>query len=384
MAYADELASQIGATIASPRTASSYLRMIGGANLYNSFGGGASQTRIASYETITNACTGHNQYFPTNYASNVQFLTINVLDGHTATNTAVDVRHCFGQVLRSNGTWEFAYHSAPMYGKRLPNGNLGNVVVPGTQTQLPGGILRCQPGPAKMFPNESNAGIWGYEMWPSDWDGSGNAVSFYGKVDKSLYQSALCFVVGVQLRLSLWDEAGVDDRSSAFVVAQTGFDGYASPRPSGRYISDSGVIAPNDWPALGYYPYAAMDGSFGPWVRITGTDWQWVYCVTVTELCAVESSLPPGWGNYTTPWTWATPGDESITEAQFYANPPPRPPGTVEPEEPPPPSERLPLPSTGRWFAKLTSGDNTWASKTFSTTPASKLRTRRRGAKLWS
>lgn len=383
MAWADELAAKMGATLASPRTPTSHLRMLDGRNLYNSYGGGASQVRNSSYETIVNALAGHNPYFATNYAANIQFCTINAIDGHTSRNACVELRHAFSQVLRSNGQWEFAYHSAPMYGKRLPNGDLNYNVVPGTQRQLPGGILRIQPGQAIAGPaGETNSGIWGYEVWPADWDNSGNAVGFWGKIDKALYQDAQCYVVGLQARLALWDESGVDDRASAFFVAQTGFDLYSSPHPGYRYISDAGVVSNT----LGQgYPYGAMDGSFGPWQRIVPGDWQWVICVTVTELGGLPSAIMPPWGNWTGTWPYVTPGDESITEAQFYANPPPAPPGVSVPEEPPPttPGERLPLPSTGRWFPKLTSGENTWASKSFATTPASKIR-RRRGVKLWS
>ena len=382
MAWADELAAKMGATLASPRTPTSHLRMLDGRNLYNSYGGGASQNRVASYKSIVDSLAGHNQYFVENYAANIQFVTINAIDGHTSVNACVEVRRAFSQVLRSNGTWEFAYHSAPLYGKRLPNGDLSYEVVPGTQRQLPGGILRCQPGPAIEAPaGETNSGIWGYEMWPSNWDSSGNAVNFWGKVDKALYQDGKCYILGWQARLALWDPNRPDDRASSFFVIQTGCDLYSSPYPGYRYISDAGVMTST--PGQGY-PYGAYDGSFGPWQRIMPGDWQWFVSVSVTDLAALPAAIPPPWGNWSGTWPYVVSGNQSITEAQFYANPPPRPPGTVEPEEPPPPSERLPLPSTGRWFAKLTSGDNTWASKTFSTTPASKLRTRRRGAKLWS
>lgn len=380
MAWADELATKMGATLSAPLTASTYLKMTDGRGLYNSFGGGASQVRIASYESIVNACSGHNQYFPTNYAANIQFATINAIDGHTSTNACVELRHAFMQVLRSNGSWEFAYHTAPMYGKRLPNGDLNYNIVPGTQTQLPGGILRIQPGPAIAGPaGETNSGIWGYEVWPSDWDGSGNAVPFWGKVDKTLYQDGQCFVMGLQARLALWNESGVDDRASSFFVIQTGCDFYSSPNPGYRYITDAGVTTSTYGAG---YPYGAFDGSFGPWQRIVPGDWQWFVCVTVTDLAAVASGTPPPWGSWSTPWPYVTSGDESITEAQFSANPPPAPPGTIDPEEPPP-SPRLPLPSTGRWFPKLTSSENTWASKSFSTTPSNKVR-RRRGLKFLS
>lgn len=383
MAWADELAAKMGATLASPRTSTSHLRMLDGRNLYNSYGGGGSQVRASSYKTVVNACAGHNQYFPTNYAANIQFATINAIDGHTSTNACVELRHAFGQVLRSNGSWEFAYHSAPMYGKRLPNGDLSFNVVPGSQRQLPGGVLRIQPGPTPAVPGESNPGIWGYEVWPSDWDGSGNAIGFYGRVDKGLYQDAQCYVVGLQARLALWDETKADDRASSFFVIQTGFDLYSVPSPGARYIDDAGRTYED--PGYGY-PYKAMDGPFGPWQRIVPGDWQWFVCVCVTELGAIASSIMPPWGAWGSgTWPYVTPGDESITEAQFYANPPPAPPGASVPEEPPPttPEERLPLPSTGRWFPRLTSSENTWASKSFATTPASKIR-RRRGAKLWS
>lgn len=383
MAWADYIAGVMGSTLASPRTASSHLRMLDGRNLYNSYNGGAAQNIIASYKSITDMMAGHNPYFAQNYSANILIGTVNAIDGHTSTNACVEVRNGFMQVLRSNGTWEFAFHSAPMWGKRLPNGDLSYDVVPGTQRQLPGGILRCQPGPAIEGPvGETNSGIWGYEMWPSDWDNSGNAVNFWGKVDKALFQDSRCYVFGMQARLALWNPNLADDRASAFFVMQTCSNCRASPYPGYRYITDAGVKTN----ALGQgYPYGSADDSYGPWQRITSNDWQWIVCATVTDLTVQNASIPPPWGNWSGTWPYVVSGNQSITEAQFYANPPPAPPGVSVPEEPPPttPGERLPLPSTGRWFPKLTSGENTWASKSFATTPSNKVR-RRRGTKLWS
>jgi len=380
MAWADYIAGRMGETLASPRTATSHLRMLDGRNLYNSYGGGASQVIVSSYKSIVDMMAGHNPYFANNYSANILIATINAIAGHSSVNACVELRHGFVQVLRSNGQWEFAYHSAPLYGKRLPNGDLNYNVVPGTQTQLPGGILRIQPGPAIAAPaDETNSGIWGYEVWPSDWDNSGNAVNFWGKVDKTLFQDAKCYVFGLQARLALWDTSGVDDRASSFFVIQTCSNCRASPYPGYRYISDTGFKT--DSPALGY-PYGSSDDSYSPWHRIVPGDWQWIVCATVRELGGLAASIMPPWGNWSGTWPYVTPGNQSITAAQFYANPPPAPPGVSVPEEPPPPTTRLPLPSTGRWFPKLTSGANTWASKSFATTPSNKVR-RRRGAKLW-
>lgn len=320
--FVDDIVADMGTTLASPRNSNSYLRMANGASLYNSFGGGASQVRIASYATITAALSGHNSYFANNYAANVQFLTINTIAGHAATNTAVDVRNGFCAVLKANNTWEFAYHSAPFWGKRLYNGDL-SYDTPGTQTKLSGGIVRCQPGPAIALPGESNALIAGYEMWPSSWNGTAGVTNFYGRVSRALYEGSKCFVLGAQLRLSKWNDGGTDDRASAFIVAQTGFDAYASPHPGYRYITDGGVKS-NTYGAG--YPYGAFDGSFGPWKRIVGTDWQWVYFASVTEVAAAVAGTPPPWGDWGTPWPWASAPTYAISEATFRSNPPSAPP----------------------------------------------------------
>jgi hypothetical protein len=47
---------------------------------------------------------------------------------------------------------------------------------------------------------------------------------------------------------------------------------------------------------------------------------------------------------------------------------------------PPPP---VVAPTRGSWFAKLTGGDNTWATRSVANVAASKIR-RRRGLRFWS
>lgn len=316
----DDIIADMRTTLASPRNSNSYLRMIDGLSLYNSYGGGASQAKITSFKSIEDSLAGHNQYMVNNFAANVQFLTINVLAGHTAVNTCIEMRKGFCAVLKADNTWAFAYKNAAFWGKRLYNGNLA-YDLPGTQTKISGGILRVQPGPAIAMPGEANATRAGYEVWPSNWDNSG-ITSFYGAINRSLYAQAKCFVLGVQMRLQLWNPAGTDDRASAFIVAQTGFDSYSNPHPGHRYISDGGALSNT----LGEgYPYGAFDGSFGPWKRITSNDWQWLYCATVADICAAPAGKPPPWGNYTQPWPWNAISTYSISEATLRANPPPDP-----------------------------------------------------------
>lgn len=319
--FVDDIIADMQATIASPRNSNSYLRMPDGSSLYNSYGGGASQAKITSYKSIQDALVGHNQYFVNNYASNVQFLTVNVLAGHTAVNTAVEIRNGFCIVLKADNSWEFAFSGAPFWGKRLYNGDLSYDTA-GTQTKVAGGILRIQPGPAVLLPGESNAARAGYELWPSDWDSTPGVTDFFGRIDKTLYQQAKCFVLGAELRLVKWNDLGTDDRASAFIVAQTGFDSYANPYPGKRYITDGGATSNINGDG---YPYGAFDGSFGPWKRIVGTQWQWLYCATVSDICAVAAGKPPPWGDWSGSWPWNAIPTYSISEATFRSNPPPAP-----------------------------------------------------------
>lgn len=321
--YVDTMIAQMRSTLSSPRNSNSYLRMLDGSSLYNSYGGGASQAKLTSYKSIQDALAGHNQNFVNNYGFNCQFLTVNVLDGHAAVNTVVEIRNGFHAVLKADNTWQMAYQGAAFWGKRIYNGNL-LYDLPGTQTKMSGGILRIQPGPAVAMPGETAAqkAQAGYELWPSSWSGAAGVENFNGYTSHSLFQQAKCFVHGVQLRLSLLDAGGSDDRASAFVVAQTGFDAYASPYPGVRYITDGGVTSNVNGDG---YPYGAFDGSFGPWKRIVGTDWQWIYSCTVQDICAAAAGMPPPWGDWSGVWPWNAISTYSISEATLRANPPPSP-----------------------------------------------------------
>lgn len=323
-AYVDDLVTQMRSTLSSPRNSNSYLRLGDGSSLYNSYGGGASQAKITGYKSIQDSLAGHNQNMVNNYGFNCQWLTINVLDGHAAVNTCVEVRNGFQAVLKGDNTWQMAYQGAPFWGTRLYNGDVSGPRPVGTQTKMSGGILRVQPGPAVAMPSESatQKARAGYEVWPSSWAGAAGVENFSGYTSKALFQQAKCFVFGVQLRLSLLNPAGTDDRASAFVVAQTGFDSYASPYPGVRYITDGGVTSSTFGAG---YPYGAVDGSFSPWKRITGTDWQWLYCCTVQDICAVPAGKPPPWGNWSQIWPWNAIPTYSISEATLRANPPPSP-----------------------------------------------------------
>jgi hypothetical protein len=317
----NQVIDDMGITLSSPLTSSSLLRLKNGSGLYNSYAGGAAQTKITSAQSITGALAGHNQYMVNNFSANVQFLTVNALDGHTSTNACVEVRRGFAMVLKADNTWEVAYINAPFRGKRLYNGDL-SFDRPGTQTQLSGGILRIQPGPALAITDESadQQARAGYELWPSSWDNTPGLVNFYGKIDRNLFAQARCFFLGAQLRLALWDTNRPDDRAQSFFVAQTGFDSYALPYPGARYITDAGVIT-NAFG--GGYPYGAFDGSFSRWKPITSNDWQWLFCMTVGDIAAYRADLLPPWGNYTTKYPWNTAPTYSLTEAQLRDNPPP-------------------------------------------------------------
>lgn len=378
MAYVDELVSQMQSTIASPRNPDTYLQMPDGSSLYNSWGGGASMAKISSYQTIVGALAGHNQYMVDNFAATVQFLTFNVLNGHTATNTCVDARNGFCCVLKSSNQWEFAYQGAAFWGTRLYNGNVYGPRTDGTQTRLSSGITRFQPGPAIILPNEtaSQKAQAGYEVWPEARAETPGVESFWGAINKTLFQSAKCFVHGVQLKLSLWDQNRPDDRNSAFIVAQTGFDAWSYPPTGWRHITDDGVTSDDLHTG---YPYGAFEGSNGPWKRLVGNDWQWLFSCTVADIAVNPTALPPPWGDYSQPWPWNSIPTYSISEATLRSNPPPPPDAWYGGAEPPSPVEgRLPLVSVSAWEPRTSSGTNNWVSRTPSLSAPTKSRRSRR------
>lgn len=376
MAWIDTLTDNMTGAWTGPTMADSYLAMANGARLRNSYDSGASQVRVPSFAAIEAAMTGHNQYFETNFSASVSWVLVYAGAGHTSQNACVEVRRAFCQVLDANDVWQWAFVGLPVWGKRVLGSDDASGVVPGTQTKLPGGILRVQPGPAIIRPGETSPGARGYELWPSDWDGSNPAVSFYGAINRSLFaqMKAICF--GAQVRLALWDEGGVDDRAASRFVTQIGNDLYASPNPGARYITDAGVTS-NTYGAG--YPYGVFDANASRWRYVTN-DWEWVTCVTADDLWGFEADTPPPWGNWTPKWPYNKSPSYAITTAQLQANVPPAPPGETETD---PGGSPTPTPTRGAWFAKTSGGSNAWNSRAASGSPSSKIR-RRRGVKLWT
>lgn len=377
MAWIDTLTDNQTGAWTGPSLADTRIPMLDGTSLRNSYDYGASQTRFPSFTSIEAALDGHNQYFETYFAASVPWLLVYPMQGHASVNAAVEVRNMFCQVLKSDDTWEFAFASMALWGKRVSGGDDASGTQ-GTQTKMPDGILKIQPGPAIALPSETSKGRRGYELWASDWDGSGNGVGFYGKIDRTLYAQTKAFCFGAQVRRALWDVNGVDDRASSRFVTQIGNDLYASPNPGYRYISDGGTVT-NTYGAG--YPYGVADGNNGRWRVIDSDDWQWVTCVTVAGLWGYEHDTPPPWGNYSTKWAYNK-SPYAITQAAFEANVPLQPPGdTTIPD--PEPTGRLPIPTRGAWFAKTSGGSNNWAAMNVANVAAGKVR-RRRGIRFWS
>lgn len=380
MAWIDILTADMTGTWDGHVMADGWLAMMDGTRLRNSYDSGASQVRVSSFAGIQAALAGHNQYFVNNFASSISWVLVYAGYGHASVNACVEVRRMYCQVLDANNVWQWAFVGLPAWGKRIIGSDDASGVQ-GTQTKLPGGILRVQPGPAIMLPGETQSGRRGYELWPSDWDGS-SGVAFHGAINRSLFAQMKAISFGAQVRLALWNDSGVDDRAASHFVTQIGNDPNSVPYPGARYISDAGVTSNT----LGQgYPYGRFDGNSSQWKTIRSNDWTWVTCTTADGLWGYEADTPPPWGNWTPKWPYNKSPTYAITQAALAANPPPEPPGdTAPPPDPDPdPDPRIPLPSVGRWFAKLSGGENAWASKSFATTPASKIR-RRRGAKLWS
>jgi len=379
MAWIDILTDNMTGAWTGPTMADGYLAMANGARLRNSYGSGASQVKVPSFAAMQAAMTGHNAYFVNNFSASVNWLLVYAGAGHTSTNACVEARRAFCQVLDANDVWQWAFVGLPLWGKRVLAADDDSGVVPATQTKLPGGILRFQPGPAIARPGESSPGARGYELWPSDWDGSNPAVSFYGAVNRSLFtqMKAICF--GAQVRLALWNEDGVDDRAASRFVTQIGNDPHALPDVGMRYITDAGVET-NVFG--GGYPYTVWDANSSRWRYVTN-DWTWVTCVTADDLWGHEADTPPPWSsNWTPKWPYNKSPTYAITTAELQANVPPAPPGETDPD-PGGGGSETPVPTRGSWFAKTSNGDNAWNSRAASSTPSSKIR-RRRGVKLWS
>lgn len=377
MAWIDTLTDSMTGVWDGPVMDGGYLAMANGGVLRNSYSSGASQVKGASFAGMQAAMAGHNPYFIDNFNSSVNWLLVYPGLHHTSVNACVEVRHMFCQVLDSNDTWQWVFSGLPVWGKRVLGSDDASGTV-GTQTKLPGGILKIQPGPAIALPSETESRARGYELWPSDWDGSNPAIPFYGAINRTLYaqMKAICF--GVQVRLGLWDENGVDDRASAKFVAQIGNDPHANPNPGWRYISDAGVVSNT----LGQgYPYRVFDANAARWRYITSNNWTWVTCVTADDLWGYEADTPPPWGNYSTKWPYnKAASGYAITTAELNANVPLQPPGDVTPEDPGGGSS-TPTPTTGSWFAKTSGGANAWNSKSAANTASDKVRRRR--VKIW-
>lgn len=377
MAWIDILTDNMIGAWTGPTMADGWLAMANGARLRNSYGSGASQVKVPSFAAMQAAMTGHNAYFVNNFSASVNWLLVYAGAGHTSTNACVEARRMFCQVLDSNDVWQWAFVGLPLWGKRVLGSDDASGVVPATQTKLPGGILRFQPGPAIARPGESSPGARGYELWPSDWDGSNPAVPFYGAVNRSLFtqMKAICF--GAQVRLALWDEGGVDDRAASRFVTQIGNDPHALPDVGMRYITDAGVQTNMFGDG---YPYTVWDGNSSRWRYVTN-DWTWVTCVTADDLWGHEADTPPPWSsNWTPKWPYNKSPTYAITTAQLQANVPQAPPGETETD---PGGSPTPTPTRGAWFAKTSGGSNAWNSRAATGTPSSKIR-RRRGVKLWS
>jgi hypothetical protein len=377
MAFIDEIVSDMTGAWTGPSLPDTRLAMADGTTLRNSYYYGASLVKVSSFAGIDAAMTGHNQYFETYVSAHVNWLLLYAGQGHTSTNACVEVRRMFCQVLKSDNTWAYIFVGLPAWGKRVIGGNDQSGVT-GTQTKLPEGVLRVQPGPAIMLPSETSKGQRGYELWPSDWDGSAGQ-AFYGAINRSLMAQAKAFCWGAQVRLALWNPEGVDDRSSSRFVAQIGADMYALPNPGARYITDDGVTS-NSFGAG--YPYGVMDGNSTRWKYVTSNNWTWVVGATADDLWGYEADTPPPWGNWTPKWPYNKSPSYAITTAQLTANPPLTPPGDTTPPDPEP-SDRLQLPSVGTWFAKSSGGSNAWSSASVANVPTEKIR-RRRGNKIWS
>lgn len=377
MAWIDTLTDSMTGAWDGPVMSDTYLAMANGARLRNSYSSGASAVKVASFAGIDAAMTGHNTYFETYFASSVNWLLVYAGQGHTSVNACVEVRRAFCQVLDADDVWRWAFTGLPVYGKRVLGSDDASGVV-GTQTKLNSGVLKIQPGPAIMLPGETSPGARGYELWPSDWDGSNPAVPFYGAISRSLYSEMKAICLGVQVRLALWDSNGVDDRASSKFVCQVGNDLFASPNPGYRYITDSGVVT-NTFGAG--YPYGAFDGNSARWRYITSNNWTWVTCVTADDLWGYEADLPPPWGNYSTKWPYnKAASGYAITTAELNANVPLEPPGDVTPPDPGDGSD-TPVPTIGSWFAKTSGGSNAWNTRSAANVAANKLRRRR--VKIW-
>lgn len=377
MAWIDILTENMTGAWTGHTMADGRLAMADGTQLRNSYASGASQVRFASFAAMEAATAGHNPYWKTNVAASVNWLLLYPGYGHSSVNACVEVRRTFCQVLDANNVWQWAYVGMAAWGKRVIGAD-DHSGIPGTQTKLPGGILRVQPGPAIMLPGETQSGRRGYELWPSDWDGSAG-VAFHGAINRSLYAQAKAFCFGAQVRLALWNENGVDDRASSRFVTQIGNDLYAIPQPGSRYISDSGVQS--DVFGQGF-PYGVADGNSSRWRPITSNDWVWVVCTTADGLWGYEADTSPPWGNWTPKWPYNKSPTYNITQAQLQANPPLQPPGdTTIPD--PEPTGRLPIPTRGAWFAKTSGGSNNWAAMNVANVAAGKVR-RRRGIRFWS
>lgn len=242
--------------------------------------------------------------------------------GNQAPNTRAQVRDIQTWFLLPSGVWTLAGHNA------TPSGAFYRADW-GADVNLPGDIR-----------NESNNG-GGVSARYINYTGTYNEFLYHfygaGATPPNVYLGvATCYYA----RLILHDEGGTDDRANARLMADVAGDWWAY---QGATWDNFTTNAP-----FGYNRFKYLTN-----------DWQMIGFYSV----------------------------DTLSEAAIRANPPPFIGLDLLDDEPGPvpddPFVPLVLPSRGKWFAKLTSGKNTWSTHAVDNVAANKVR-RRRGIKIWS
>ena len=240
--------------------------------------------------------TPGNPFFVNNVAALPAWFWLFAAQGHTATNTGVEVRNRFLMVKRkSTGAWVTVYQGARGGSIQPWNG---------------GGLVRNQAdGLSSFYKVGGNGGI---EAWVGDTNPSRGIRDFYGAFNRELIADASCYFVGAQARLALDDPNGANDIASANIGVQLGYDGYIE--------NFDGLH--HDY--LGF-PRGMMEGGSNRWKLLKSTSWTPVLACSA-DIQRITMGIRPPWGFWTGAWPYASSsGGYALTEAQLRANPPPIP-----------------------------------------------------------
>lgn len=229
--------------------------------------------------------------------------------GHNSVNTVVESRNLFAQAWRgSTGNWEFFFEGARTGADQQSD------VYDGPNAQMLRGYR-----PDGITSYYRTSGGTNIECWALDTVPSRGIQGFIGGSNRTLMADAVCFCVGVQVRLALLDPSGPNDIAQSRFVVACGFDAYAGAATRYDYWG---------------WPREMMDGGHDRWQILRSTDWSVVGSISIGRTTSTANGPNPNehFEDPGTPpphaqnWFPAMPfndiGTYSKTPAQIRANPP--------------------------------------------------------------